>query len=1199
ALLDSCMQQATVALAETSRVQLASCQQQLVGMFQAQQEHAAKSLAVHARDVAKVGEHADALADEQRRMRAQIDDIEKMLAMAAKEVPIIDFQALEAWARLPDARIFSVGAPELVGPAQVRAGIHDWLTAAGLDNNMVRLDSSVPRKRFNIVVEGGLDIAIPRAQRARDIITSQGVKLAELEMGDRRETDATIRWNMDMVLRLAIDRGATAEQFKKAFSLEDRTEVHGSEDALKVFCQLQPQRYLSFLAAGSSPGVGGVAYLVPQQPAASSTGVAPAFAFDIVIPGRVALLCGGDPSSQYSIKIMGVRSFDLSDGDFAAVEAAWNDAVARAADGRLMRILTGAGGFNIARYQLRQPAWRRVFAATLEIEAPRPARFDRASQQLSVIGRVFLGIDAHAMLSVSTRLTTACGAMELSERGLSDRAPLVLQIEMARRVPREEQVIPSHLFSRSRCPETFSLMMANGDLEAASVEDRWRATMTCMTLAAGRIRDEQVRAGVSLKVKGDNAETTRMGLKTAARALWRQDASLAARLLALCPDLAARLLIDQGDVRVADAGAFADALDAVAAKAHAMRRRAAEAAARRPSDRDAPAWRRVERRSAQHAQLWIPWRRRVVLAGLRLDSPPCASDSASDVTPEVVSDPAGMTGVVAEYWGKIFERAPTVEQMLRLNQFLDRFAPQLPVAELPQPSLRALERAAERAPPSAPGPGQLPCAAWRRSPGALLHLRALMEQLFNEGVGAPPWRRSASPMLLSFDFEQAFPSLFRDVIDIVLPRSGVPLGFCFAISALCCNCLAISSFRVSGGSAAMEPLFALRCGIVQGCPLSGTVWCSGMDAPIRALIKALGGPPEGCLTACADDLGMLIRNAKVPPSIADSFVDVGVAFNLQLAIQMCALVPLWAEVTPDLINDAEAFLAETAPSWRGFRVASSAMHLGSRIGPGIAEQGTWKDAAAKWRSRATELSRAGMAGSLAARACNVKVLLCLSYLAQVFFIVPEIWRVEFTMLHRLLRFPPSAMRKADILSLGAWRGPPAPMGLLPCSIGALLRAAARAVRNRGPTLHALHDAAVENLPLASALKGSWKIKRHAVAMRAARDGLYEERFGRLIGRRLRRRGMEVPDEELRGRWLELRAVLRAARPAWMRSRLRAISNGWIASGRMHVMAPRLRTMGCESRDDLSHYIVRPVLRGEVAALAQESELSSGATFFGL
>eukprot|EP00959_Pyramimonas_sp_CCMP1952_P056129 1172263-Pyramimonas_sp.AAC.1 len=102
---------------------------------------------------------------------------------------------------------------------------------------------------------------------------------------------------------------------------------------------------------------------------------------------------------------------------------------------------------------------------------------------------------------------------------------------MARQVPREEQAMPSRPLP-PEVPETVSLMMANCDqLEAASVEERWRATKTCMTLAAGRIRDEQLRANFSLKVKDGNAETTRVGFKTAARALWRQDVSLAARLL--------------------------------------------------------------------------------------------------------------------------------------------------------------------------------------------------------------------------------------------------------------------------------------------------------------------------------------------------------------------------------------------------------------------------------------------------------------------------------------------------------------------------------------------------------------------------------------------------------------------------------------------------------------------------------------------
>ncbi|CAK0853083.1 unnamed protein product, partial [Prorocentrum cordatum] len=792
---------------------------------------------------------------------------------------------------------------------------------------------------------------------------------------------------------------------------------------------------------------------------------------------------------------------------------------------------------------------------------------------------------------------------------------------------------------------------------AATVEDRWRATKTRMKAAARRVRDEMLRANFPFEVKDGNAETTHVGFKSAARALWRQDAPLAARLLASCPALSAHPMVDQGSFRVVDSRAFGETFDAVAAKVRALRGQAAAAAARRSNDRDGPAWRRVERRSARHAQLWIPWRRRIVLAGPRLDSAPCASSNAADVPPKVVGDSAGMTGVVAEYWGKIFERAPTVEQKLRLNKFLDRRAPQLPVVELPQPSLRALERDAARAPPSDPEPDQLPYAAWRSSSDALSHLHALTEQLFNEGMGPrdPNWSifpcalkgaededtpdsctRTASsvrtlslknadakliascadralqsiasvatdgaqkgftagrrfvdhiplldaecrreallpgaaqrrPMLLSYDFRQAFPSLFRDVTDIALPRCGVLRGFCSAVSALRCNCLAFSSFRASGPSAAMEPLFALRCGTMQGY-----------------------------------DLGLLIRNAKIPTSIADSFNDIEFAFNLQLAIHKCVLVPLWAEVSPSLIKDTEEFLAELVPSWRGFRVDSSAKYLGTGIGPGISEQGIWKDAAAKWWSRAAELSRAGMATSLAARARNVNVLPCLSYLAQLFFLIPEIWRVEFTMLHRLLRFPPSSMRKADILAMA---------------------------RGWAPVLRSLHETAAGDLPLVRVLRGAWSppwwASKRAIAqyyglvmgmfrtlprprpeldelpapappalVEAARRAMADEELAAAAAVPTRK----VKRQELRGRWLELRAALRAVRPSWLWSWLRTAADGWITSGRMHVVAPRPCIFGCDAKGDLARYMNCEKLRSAVAAPAEPSELKDGIVFLGL
>eukprot|EP00959_Pyramimonas_sp_CCMP1952_P109514 2290625-Pyramimonas_sp.AAC.1 len=71
-----------------------------------------------------------------------------------------------------------------------------------------------------------------------------------------------------------------------------------------------------------------------------------------------------------------------------------------------------------------------------------------------------------------------------------------------------------------------------------------------------------------------------MGFKSAARAVWRQDAVLAGRLLDSCPALAAHLKVTDGTVHIVDTNSFATNSDAIAERVHSMRRQVAEAAAR-------------------------------------------------------------------------------------------------------------------------------------------------------------------------------------------------------------------------------------------------------------------------------------------------------------------------------------------------------------------------------------------------------------------------------------------------------------------------------------------------------------------------------------------------------------------------------------------------------------------------------------------
>ncbi|CAK0871390.1 unnamed protein product, partial [Prorocentrum cordatum] len=1124
------------------------------------------------------------------------------------------------------------------------------------------------RRLSALLAEAHPDLSFS-AQRARGIVTSQGVKVAKLEMGESRYTDTIIRWNPDMVARLHIDRESINMQFKKAFSLEDNTElrrrklallasymkvnaiiavqeVHGSEDALRIFLQAQPQKYLSFLSRpdtwSSTRSPPSTSTSMPNYTRSSSRNATPAlpsYRFDIVAAGRAALLTITDSAGKYSMQIFNIHNYDLKPHEFSAIQRTWSSGLAWARRDSLHRIFLGVGDFSIAsrppvsqrapsdatawrlrpdrRCQLRQPAWRRLFAAAMEVESQWPTHYDKSCKQLSTIDRIFLGIDAHAMLSVSTILTTARDAMELSEAGISDHAPLVLQITAARHVPRDEQPIPTHLFNHRKYPEACSLMLDRCALEGETAEGRWRAAKQCMKLAARRVRDEQLRTNFSLLVKDSTVETSCMGFKSAARAVWRQDAVLAGRLLDSCPALAAHLQVTDGNVHIVDPNSFATNFDAIAERVHSLRRQAAEAAARTANVRDSAAWRRVERKAARHAQLWVPWRRRMILSGLRVDSAPCAAKD-SQVAQHVVTDPAGMKMTVANYWGEIFAK---------------------PIAT------------------SSTSPEQKGFTAGRRF---VDHSPFLDAECRREGL--LPDAVTRRPMFLSFDFRQAFPSLFREVIEKVLPRFGVPLGFRNVIEALYSNCLAFSSFRAEGTSAELEPLFALMCGIMQGCPLSGTVWCLAMDAPIRALLAAIA--EHGSLTACAGDLGMLIKNAVALPSIDHTFVSIELAFNLQLALHKCVLVPLWEEITDDTLQNVKSFLAEEVPRWLGFRIDSSAKYLGTHLGPGVADFGIWKAAAGKWWTRCWELARTGMATSLAARAYNINALPCLSYLAQFYFIVPAIWKVEFTSLHRLLRLPPSSMRKADILSLSAWCGSPSPIGLFPYTIAAMMRSAENAVRGWEAHLRHLHEAAVEHVPLTDVIKGNWsppwwrtrraivqncalisdaygqldiprptldtiavpipsrfiqkaksamlletktaaaatpprKPKRQATAAAVLRGSLYPEDLVPTFHRRLRRWGVECSLPVLRERWPPLRSKLTEVRPAWMWSWMRAAVNGWTASRRMSaVIDARPCLFGCDDEDALEHYIHCPILRAMAAGDTGADAIGNGLELLG-
>ena len=75
-----------------------------------------------------------------------------------------------------------------------------------------------------------------------------------------------------------------------------------------------------------------------------------------------------------------------------------------------------------------------------------------------------------------------------------------------------------------------------------------------------------------------------------------------------------------------------------------------------------------------------------------------------------------------------------------------------------------------------------------------------------------------STCLAAYDFGSAFVSLSHDYLFAVLRAGNAPAGLLNVLAALYIGC-----FSYILGSDPLADLFRILCGVLQGCPLSGSV----------------------------------------------------------------------------------------------------------------------------------------------------------------------------------------------------------------------------------------------------------------------------------------------------------------------------------------------------------------------------------------
>ncbi len=529
-------------------------------------------------------------------------------------------------------------------------------------------------------------------------------------------------------------------------------------------------------------------------------------------------------------------------------------------------------------------------------------------------------------------------------------------------------------------------------------------------------------------------------------------------------------------------------------------------------------------------KLWLPFDRRLILTAVRTWSGALIYESEA------------MQADLGKYWSTQFTYRPSDTDLAQ--QVLRNHAAPLDTWPLSPPTTRLLQKTAERAAATAPGPDGIPYAAYANAAGAAMLYFVQLELLagkwlpisFNASLTVFPPKgseeddhvqvtrtpdcvrplqlkntdnkniaaannhelsrttsvsvstlqngfirgrqllgnvadldaashvasfavyRGRFALLILFDIAAAFPSLAHDWLFATLTAMQMPSGFFNLISCMyTVNC----SFGVRSGQDL--PLFLIMCGVMQGCPLSGTLFALALNPFLVWLGTALEVPQLGTVRACADDIGVVLNDIQTVPTLAGITDTMGKAARLHLKTCKCKIIPLWRAFSPQVVETVQTYLFQHVASWCSFQVVASATYLGFVLGPGAGFE-SWLAPLQKWRRRVLQINSSQAGPTLNLRAYSIRALSTLGYIAQLLPLPGEIKRGEILASHRVLHSPNNSFT-AEILSqfsshnIARW-----PM-IGPWALATMLRAATFALTDWRRWLVPLRDAAATFLSI--------------------------------------------------------------------------------------------------------------------------------------
>ena len=466
------------------------------------------------------------------------------------------------------------------------------------------------------------------------------------------------------------------------------------------------------------------------------------------------------------------------------------------------------------------------------------------------------------------------------------------------------------------------------------------------------------------------------------------------------------------------------------------------------------------------------------------------------------------------------------------------------------------------------------------------------------------------PICLFTDFGAAFPSLNHKWLFIALKASNLPAGLICFIEGIFASVIAV-------GRANLESviLFLIRSGVIQGCPLASFCFVLAFDPFLNLFDRIVEEKKHGAVRACADDVGFALTSLNILPKVATVFKLAKRLAGLAVKFKKSCIVPLCAW-SPSVSETIRMWLFHHLPGWVDITIAPRSKYLGYYLGPNTSEH-VWLAPAAKWKTRAGEITASRAPPSVAVHLYNTFALPTLTYVAQLALPPKHLVAQERHVLTRLIHAPPNAFSRTDCFSLAGW-GSVRIRSMYVDLIATAVRAAtctistweenhSMLIQSDWRSLAMMHCGQLapdfwDSPPIASTLRDASlgfpghpllggilpeiiaeakrsrailepgkKFKFQRFIAERLRAALYPDSIPALVKRRYSVLDPGVPFEEIV--FEEIKLFISRLSPAWATSILKTWANAWTTSYRMHEPTLRSCVFGCPGeRDDLHHYL---------------------------